>query len=152
MKPRRLAPEEARDYWQTHTATLAGLARDALGESYDLGGDFDKPFSRILVVERDARPIGFLVAWHVADELHILAVAVDPTERRRGHGRLLVEAALAYARENAIALALLEVRSGNEPAIGLYQSFGFETTNVRKAYYRDGEDALELTLTLGPRG
>lgn len=152
MTPRRLTTEESVDYFRAHAAALGELARGALDQTYDLAADFAKPFARIFVAERDAVPFGFLVAWHVADELHVLAVAVDPAERRRGYGRELVRIALEYARDHGIAIALLEVRGGNEPAIALYRSFGFETTNVRRGYYRDGEDALELTLTLTVAG
>ena len=38
----------------------------------------------------------------------------------------------------------LEVKRTNFPAINLYLSFGFEEINIRKKYYSDGEDALEM--------
>ena len=82
--------------------------------------------------------------WHVADEAHVINVAVAPAERRRGIGRALVQTLLAYAREHAIAKVLLEVRAGNSAAIGLYRSLGFAEFNVRRRYYPDGEDAIEM--------
>ena len=91
---------------------------------------------------------GFLLAWHVADELDILDVAVHPDARRQGHGLRLMRYALTYARENQVRLVILEVRMSNVPAIALYDSLGFARVNVRKKYYPDGEDAVEMHLTV----
>jgi ribosomal-protein-alanine N-acetyltransferase len=96
-------------------------------------------------------PLGFLLAWSVADELHLLELASHPEHRRRGFARDLLSALLAYAREEHKRLVLLEVRQSNRAAVALYESFGFGTTGVRRGYYSDtGEDALEMRLTLNP--
>ena len=42
----------------------------------------------------------------------------------------------------------LEVKSGNTPAICLYESLGFERTGLRTAYYQDGSDAVLMTKKL----
>ena len=48
-----------------------------------------------------------------------------------------------------VSRILLEVKETNQPAIALYQSFGFKPIGVRKGYYRDtGEDAIVLELPL----
>jgi [ribosomal protein S18]-alanine N-acetyltransferase len=39
---------------------------------------------------------------------------------------------------------LLEVRASNAAAIALYEALGFERFNVRKRYYDDGEDGVEM--------
>jgi ribosomal-protein-alanine N-acetyltransferase len=91
------------------------------------------------------------LTWLVADELHILNVATDPTYRRRGIGQALVERAIAFARERRVRLVLLEVRRSNLPAIRLYRSFGFCVLGIRRGYYGDnGEDAIEMGLVLDP--
>ncbi len=69
--------------------------------------------------------VGYLLSWHVADELHILQVAAAPAERRRGIGRALVDEALAYCARERVRLVLLEVRRSNLPAIALYRRVGF---------------------------
>jgi ribosomal-protein-alanine N-acetyltransferase len=97
-----------------------------------------------------ARVVGYLLSWHVADELHILQVAAAPAERRRGIGRALVDEALAYCARERVRLVLLEVRRSNLPAIALYRRVGFVASNVRRAYYNDGEDAVEMQLELDP--
>lgn len=96
-------------------------------------------------------PAAYLLAWHVADELHVLSVATLPAFRRRGAGRALIEAALGYAATNAIRLVLLEVRRSNQDAISVYRSAGFAATGIRRGYYADtGEDAIEMVVTFDP--
>ena len=40
------------------------------------------------------------------------------------------------------------MRKDNEPAIQLYLGMGFERVGRRRGYYRDGTDALILSLAL----
>jgi ribosomal-protein-alanine N-acetyltransferase len=62
-----------------------------------------------------------------------------------------VDAVIAEARASDARLILLEVRAGNAPALALYRSAGFFEHGVRRAYYSDnGEDAVEMRLTLTP--
>jgi [ribosomal protein S18]-alanine N-acetyltransferase len=92
--------------------------------------------------------LGYVLFWHVTDEIHLLNVAVDPSARRHGIGRALTNEVIAYARDHGCARILLEARKGNAPAIGLYQSLGFSQFNVRERYYADGEDGVEMMLNL----
>src|SRR3954453_3599048 len=56
----------------------------------------------------NAVPAAFLLAWLVADELHILSIATLPASRRQGAGRALLGTALGFAREKKVRLLLLE--------------------------------------------
>ena len=62
-------------------------------------------------------PVGFLVRWHVADELHVLNVATASAMRRRGIARALMDESLRYAAEHHLRIILLEVRRSNRAAI-----------------------------------
>ncbi len=93
--------------------------------------------------------VGYVLFWHVVDEIHLLNVAVAPESRRGGIGRTLVEAVIAYARAHAAAKILLEVRASNAAALALYERLGFTRFNVRERYYSDGEDGIEMVLELG---
>lgn len=130
------------------------FARSALREpTFEFAKEAEKPWSRLWIArpQQRATPIGFLVSWHVADELHVLSVAVLDAVRRRGIGRALMEAALDYARSNAVRLVLLEVRRTNRAALRLYRSLSFSAMGVRPKYYADtGEDAVEMALSLDP--
>jgi ribosomal-protein-alanine N-acetyltransferase len=110
-------------------------------------------WSTLLLAEEhqgaERRLLGCIIFWVVHDELHILNVAVAPSERRRGVARTLLNAALERGRARNCALATLEVRRGNVAALELYRVFGFRTVGVRPNYYVDeGEDALVMVLDL----
>src|SRR5215471_20039981 len=60
------------------------------------------PFSRLTVASGGlpgAQVNGFLCRWLVADECHVLNVAVHPDHRRFGVGASLLRATIAEARE-----------------------------------------------------
>ena len=109
-----------------------------------------RPWSRLWVAKsRTKREVlGFLLAWHVADELHILNVATRKADRQKGVGKALVRAALTYATRAGIALITLEVRRSNAAAQRLYGAFGFVVAAERKRYYDDGEDGWEMQLVM----
>src|SRR6266404_6685446 len=104
------------------------------------------PFSRILVVRppggADEPVVGYLCRWFVADEIHVLNIAVHPAHRGRGIGAILLGEALREARAGHAEAVTLEVRRSNEAARRLYASFEFEEVGVRRNYYGRGEDAL----------
>ncbi len=96
-------------------------------------------------------PIAFLVAWFVADEVHIIDVATHPDARRQGAARSLVRTVIATAESRGARLVLLEVRESNIAAMALYRSLGFESVHVRRDYYSaPRENAVEMMLTLRP--
>ena len=79
-----------------------------------------------------------------APEYEIQTVGLDPSLQGHGLGRKLVEALLAAADESP-GDVFLEVRVDNDPAIGLYESLGFEKVGLRKNYYRpSGADAWTM--------
>ena len=117
---------------------------------FDVETELARSYARLWVVRRSAAgPLaGFLLAWEVADEAHLIDVIVAPSERRQGLGRALVETLLGHARARSLRVVLLEVRRSNLAAQSLYTRLGFEEVGERTAYYADGEDALLLRLTL----
>jgi len=89
---------------------------------------------------------GYLIYWVVAEEMHILNLAVHPQHRRRGIARRLLTTAMTQARKSGAQVAWLEVRPSNHPALKLYEFFGFKEVGRRPRYYDDTqEDALLLT-------
>ncbi|EYF00830.1 ribosomal protein S18-alanine N-acetyltransferase [Chondromyces apiculatus] len=118
---------------------------------FSIREELSRPWTRCWMVRRGGEALAFLIAWHVADEVHVLNVATAPAARRQGCARALMTEVLAYAREHQVRILLLEVRRSNVPAIGLYRGLGFHTLSVRKGYYSDnGEDAVEMILALDP--
>jgi L-phenylalanine/L-methionine N-acetyltransferase len=110
----------------------------------------------VYVVEDDGRIVGRLSlsrdphpsSQHVAD----LGLMVAAEYRRRGIGRALLEQAVRWAQESGVRKLELHVFTWNEPAVALYESFGFEREGLRRAHYaRDGEyvDAILMAYHVG---
>jgi ribosomal-protein-alanine N-acetyltransferase len=110
------------------------------------------PFSRMVVATPDdadhADPVGFLCRWLVADELHVLNIAVHPDLRRSGIGTELLQVAVDEAKAKQALIITLEVRRSNLPARYLYRKFKFEERRLRRNYYAFGEDAIVMELKL----
>lgn len=110
------------------------------------------PFSRVIVASNsgngDERLVGFLCRWLVADECHILNVAVHPRMRRKGIANQLMSNAIAEAKAKGAQMVTLEVRRSNLPARSMYRKFGFEERRLRRNYYGAGEDAIVMELKL----
>ncbi len=110
------------------------------------------PHAAVLVAERtDGMIIGRLslardthpASTHVAD----LGLMVAKTARRQGVGRALLEAAVEWARGSGVRKLELHVFPWNEPAITLYERFGFEREGFRKGhYYRAGKDVDAILM------
>jgi ribosomal-protein-alanine N-acetyltransferase len=117
--------------------------------------ELDHEWSTVLLAEevgaQGTELRGFAIFWIVADELHILNVAIELASRRGGLGRWLMEAVLAIGRERRCRIANLEVRRGNTAAIALYEGLGFRAVGMRPAYYQDDrEDAVVMILDVYP--
>ncbi len=94
--------------------------------------------------------VGYIVCWLVADEMHILNLAVDRSCRRQGIAKKLVLAAINRSYQKGGKRGFLEVRSSNTAAQKLYSSLGFTGTSVRRDYYDEPvEDAVVMTLRDG---
>jgi ribosomal-protein-alanine N-acetyltransferase len=106
------------------------------------------PFSRIMVaLPADSNSIaGFLCRWLIADECHILNIAVHPDSRRLGIGTVLIAEAVNEAKSTGAGVVTLEVRRSNLPARQLYRKFEFEERRLRRHYYGPGEDAIIMEL------
>ena len=98
-----------------------------------------------LSLARDPHP----ASRHVAD----LGLMVAAGHRRRGIGRALLEQAVRWARGSGVRKLELHVFPWNEPALQLYDAFGFEREGLRQGHYvRDGVevDAIVMAYRIPP--
>ena len=96
-----------------------------------------------VVAEHSGKVVGYMGLWWILDEGHITNVAVRPGYRNRKIAEGIIRVMLEHTIGAGILHHTLEVRRDNQPAINLYEKFGFEVDGVRKGYYQfDGEDAL----------
>jgi len=92
------------------------------------------------------RIVAYIFFRLVADEMHILKIAVAPDRRCRGIAAVLMEKSLALADAKGCRAAFLELRPANTAALRLYRKLGFEMIGKRKNYYSEtGEDALVMS-------
>src|ERR1700724_2684520 len=102
------------------------------------------PFSRIMLAIPAPPPsasiAGFLCRWLIADECHVLNIAVHPDSRRLGIGTVLLSEAISEAKSSGAGVVTLEVRRSNLAARQLYRKFEFEERRLRRHYYGPGED------------
>jgi RimJ/RimL family protein N-acetyltransferase len=91
-----------------------------------------------LSLARDTHP----ASAHVAD----LGLMVAKDARRQGVGRALLDASLEWARTSGVRKIELHVFPWNQPAIRLYEHFGFEREGFRKRHYSRGGDDVDAIL------
>ena len=134
-----------------HLGDVAELERLCFGEPWSekaltlLTGEEALGF----VCLEDGHAVAYGGMMIALDEGQVTNVATHPDHRRRGLGRLVLDALLEGARARNLVEVTLEVREGNAPAIALYQSFGFEQVGYRPRFYtRPVEAALLMRCLL----
>ena len=116
-----------------------------------IGDMLDTSFHPSFVLyDDDGALLGYLIGQMIAPEGDLMRIAVRPSARRRGVGRVLIEAFLSHLRANECTVCFLDVREHNAPAQALYTSYGFSPIDRRKNYYHlPTEDAIVMRLSLG---
>ncbi|AFY84585.1 ribosomal protein S18-alanine N-acetyltransferase [Oscillatoria acuminata] len=124
--------------------------------------EFNSPNSDLLVLSISSTPdssdspgatpvsplVGIGCLWSILEEAHITVLAIHPDYWHQGFGQALLYGLLACACHRKLEWATLEVRRSNQPALALYQKFGFREVGFRKRYYKDtDEDALIFWLS-----
>lgn len=100
----------------------------------------------IAAVSPEGNVLGYVGMMYVLDEGYISNVAVSPEHRRQGIADKLIDRLCKICEGLSLSFVTLEVRTGNAPAIALYEKHGFRRVGLRKNYYeRPKEDALLMT-------
>ena len=108
-----------------------------------------------LVAEYAGRIVGYLGGNILFSDdrthsiMHLSSLAVDPEFQNLGIAAILLHTMGAQCDGIGVESMVLEVRTSNRKAIFLYEECGFETADIREAYYDDnGEDALVMVKLL----
>ena len=113
--------------------------------------ELSKPSGICLAYTIDDRVVAYLVCSRYDTVWHVMNVAVDDQLRRQGVASALLDRLFELADRPAEQYTL-EVRTSNDAAIRLYESFGFRAAGRRRAYYHDNrEDALIMWRTAPER-
>lgn len=95
------------------------------------------------VLDNNGNLVGYAGCWQILDEAHITTIAVKPELKRKKIGEALLNRIIEDCYKNEIKYITLEVRASNNPAIKLYEKYGFKSLGTRKGYYQNNnEDAL----------
>jgi ribosomal-protein-alanine N-acetyltransferase len=81
-------------------------------------------------------------------EADILTVGVIAQHRGQGIARELMAGITKWAIAQGSIAMMLEVKTDNAAAIGLYESLGYSKLNTRKNYFGSGLDALVMRKEL----
>ncbi len=132
---------------------IAAIERDAAPAPWTgaaVRGSLELPTTRAWVCAHEGAVIGHLLTAAVGDTGEVLILATHPDHRRRGVARRLLDEAAACWQVEGVVEAFLEVRADNAPARALYAAAGWREVGRRRAYYRDGEDAVLLRWDAAP--
>lgn len=135
--PILLGPQHLDSCLALDGASLGGLWSEAQWRQ-----ELEAPERPCVGMMRGATVLALACGWLVLDELHITALAVGPSWRRRGLGLLILQALLHQGHASGARRATLEVATTNTAACSLYRAAGFEEAGIRRGYYRNGDDAL----------
>ena len=103
------------------------------------------------VYEADGEILGYVVLMLAVDEADLLNISIVAEYQRKGLGRQLLGAIIEIARGCNMQRMLLEVRSSNVAALGLYCDVGFRKIGMRHGYYsadNGREDAIVMEYLL----
>ena len=88
--------------------------------------------------------IGFVIFYHVRDEIEIIQIGIVKSCQRKNYGSLIVN---KIKKLKDIRKIFIEVSVENTQAINFYLKNGFKKIGIRKAYYKVNMqriDALRL--------
>ena len=106
----------------------------------------------VLVEAEQAVVRGYAGFWYDGEDAELMTIGVGKAYQRQGIAAALLQVLVDEAKRQGASRMLLEVRVDNDPALALYQRFGFERMGLRKRYYQpEGIDAYTMSLDLKPR-
>ena len=76
----------------------------------------------------------------------IATIAIHPDYQRMGYGRQLLHACEERLKTPNVRLT---VRMSNHAAVSLYRQEGYQTIDIWKRYYDDGEDGIVMEKSVG---
>ena len=144
----RVRPMEAGDVPAVVEIESEAFTTPWQAETFD--GLIGRDGMELLVMESaDGEVVGYAVLWCIMDQGELANLALRPDARGRGLGARLLAEVVAVCRDRGVTSLYLEVRASNQPAIDLYENFGFQDVGRRRAYYQSPrEDARVMELVL----
>uniref|UniRef100_A0A7C4Y4X3 Ribosomal-protein-alanine N-acetyltransferase n=1 Tax=candidate division WOR-3 bacterium TaxID=2052148 RepID=A0A7C4Y4X3_UNCW3 len=89
---------------------------------------------------------GYVIGCFEEKKFHLMNIAVKKEMRKKGIGKNLIFRLIKDIEKTDAKEIYLEVRITNEPAINLYKMMGFRIERIEENYYKNGDDALIMSL------
>ena len=135
------------------SAAVAEMEQQIFSDSWSEKSVFEtvqQKQSVCFAAEKAGHLLGYLLAYHAADEAEIARIAVQKEARRQGAAGKLMQALEHYCEEHKMEKLLLDVRESNEAARSFYTKNGFVEDGIRQGFYvNPSEDAVLMSRQLG---
>jgi ribosomal-protein-alanine N-acetyltransferase len=144
---------DIREFTEKDLSKLALLEKSCFADAWTmemLKSEMGRDGFCCLLAEADGEAAGFVYGNVLFEDAELYKVAVLPDFRGKGIGRGLMNAFSGFVKDKGAQQIFLEVRVSNQAALALYLGQNFEKTRLRKRYYADGEDCLEMRKSLYP--
>lgn len=146
----RIGPARAFDL--DFIRTLSGRAFKKYGSYQDVISQwFQSEMTETIIGRMEKRPVAFAMIGHIQDEdpvqkvCELLAIAVEPDNRHKGIGQMLLNAIEQKALEWQTDRIFLHTAKENLPARNLFTRNGFVPWGLKKHFYPAGQDALVMS-------
>ena len=104
----------------------------------------NKTDKRLWIYEVDNDVVGFIIDMRHKDEISLLNIAIHKCLQGMGHGLKMLK---KYIKSLPDKYSIyLEVNKNNIKALNMYAKLNFERVSIRKSYYTDGGDAINMQL------
>ena len=104
----------------------------------------NKTDKRLWIYEVDNDVIGFIIDMRYKDEINLINIAIHKCLQGMGHGFKMLK---KYIKNLPGKCSIyLEVNKNNIKALNMYAKLNFEKVSIRKSYYTDGSDAINMQL------
>ena len=104
----------------------------------------NKTDKRLWIYEVDNDVVGFIIDMRHKNEISLLNIAIHKYLQGMGHGLKMLK---KYIKSLPGKCSIyLEVNKNNIKALNMYAKLNFERVSIRKSYYTDGSDAINMQL------
>ena len=104
----------------------------------------NKTDKRLWIYEVDNEVAGFIIDMRHEEEISLLNIAIHNCLQGMGHGSKMLK---KYIKRLPDEYSIyLEVNKNNIKALNMYTKLNFDRVSIRKSYYADGGDAINMQL------
>ena len=148
MKIRKASKKDAEDIaniewesgylWNENKKECLKLARRIFYEGY----------CEVYVLEDSRDKIGYFAISQKGKLFYLNFFAIRKKFQGRGFSKLMMNKTIYLAKQNKMRAIELTVWGKNFPAISLYTKYGFYVTDIKRKYYKNGDDKLRMRKEL----